>query len=111
MTRPLIVLGATVLFLTSCANPSPKNQLPLLGSASAQETSILDDLQEKEVVSGIWLFEDEQIEIKIARVDGVEQLPGQNKNATRFIIQSASEKLASYSTQRFKVDRLQNPTA
>ena len=62
---------------------------------------------EKEIISGIWLFEDEQLKIKIARVDGAEQFPRPNQNATRFIIESTSDKLISYTTQRFKLEHHQ----
>ena len=112
ITWKLIASGLATLLLIGCAHKPLTAQEPTVADASAHTVSTLvDQPVEKEIVSGIWLFEDEQLEIKIARVDGAEQFPKPNQNATRFIIESTSDKLISYTTQRFKLEHHQKTGA
>lgn len=68
---------------------------------------INDTSSENAVVTGVWIFEDEQIEIKLAKVDNAELLPAPTKNATRFTIAATTNKLIKYKTEMFKIDEQQ----
>lgn len=69
-----------------------------------------EETMESEIVTGVWIFEKDQIEVKLARVDDAELMPAPAKNATRFTINSSTDKLVKYKTEQFRVDENQIDT-
>lgn len=102
----IATLGIISHLLVSCASvPSPGTQSFVAPKSYIEPLSQNDeDLDETKL--GIWLFDEEGLEIHVSRLDEGLSINDARSNATRFTIISDAKKTAFYYTERVNVGKL-----